>query len=556
MKSEQILFIVAAVTLLLTHACTFAGEPSINSQVVWPVGPGLRNFITTIDLNGYRGDVAVNVKYAKNRSDLDREGVYSWGSARIGNDPDRPGLVKEAHFTFPFTGNFTPNSRDVRSQVIDGDTMFHVEIALRYGDDLRQRRTKRFIGRLPRDLTVVYLGDSFGAGTGAKHYDLNRDYYRSSRAGQHQAVLDVFSGNRSYQFLNATYEGARLGRGISNRGKDNRPAQLQMMFDWQEEIGIDEVDIMMLNIGGNDLGFANIIEEAVISTFEDIQDDEDLHRELARDFVTLRQLYGEFDNLLGELPGGRPQKVIINTYPDPTKNEDAEYEYESFITAAEYRWAFNNLVVPMNNLIREQPWITVDVQNRSRRHGYGADDPWFHSLWDDADLTEVFHPNPKGWREIYTQPVTDVLYRNRRVVGEYVENKQTKTGTFRNLFIGVDLSNLNLRPKGRLVRLPNDLTNRLTLNLEKSADLKTSMEKMQRLDDQMGRAQRLVIQRKLNNPAALEQRIKELKSKSPQLKNLNIDAYQKHLRQQLPAKAINLDLNLENRPQIRLIPNR
>jgi len=151
---------------------------------------------------------------------------------------------------------------------------------------------------------------------------------------------------------------------------------------------INKIDALILQVGGNDLHFDDIV--TACAKERNCQDDGDLNARLAQDKANLP---GRLNTMADALNAWlRYDNVVFPDYFDPTRAENGDFcpdmkfpvdwWPDGHITAVESQWAFNQILVPLN---------TMNMQA-------SFDHNWSKAVQHDDKGT--MHPNVKG-HEVY-----------------------------------------------------------------------------------------------------------------------------------------------------------
>ena len=196
------------------------------------------------------------------------------------------------------------------------------------------------------------------------------------------------------------------------------------------------IDALIMNLGGNDLGFAEIISKClnIVPFSADCDDDPDV-----ASFVTAKfgVLNGRFDRLAGALAGTpqsgdpgldfTPAQVFLTAAPNPLRPSATTFcdgtpkgNYEENLTGAEARWAQDNVLVPLNTRFATEAtqhgWNLVDsFVDDFVGHAICSSDNWINqnlqALRKQGELDEteglpvavsggIGHPNVAGYAAI------------------------------------------------------------------------------------------------------------------------------------------------------------
>ena len=308
-----------------------------------------------------------------------------------------------------------------------------------------------------RDLLIVSIGDSFASGEGNPDKPRNalkgprwidERCHRSRWAGPATAaiVLEKANPQTSVTFISFACTGASISEGllgIQKRRGDKVQPQLDKVF---ETVGRRTIDALLISIGGNDLSFSTLVTKAVALRHAEKNAEakrlvDDGLRDLPNNLALVAQRLSSSNN------EARIGAVFISEYPDIVRDETRDFCDHSVkltdalrgISDAESRWALNSVIIPLNNLIREQAshfgWNYVDGilsefggdSANGIAHGFCADDKrWVNTFTDSWRIQGgglgvnferyrgTIHPNKEGH-----------LWYARRLVEELTANGVT-----------------------------------------------------------------------------------------------------------------------------------
>ena len=281
-----------------------------------------------------------------------------------------------------------------------------------------------------RDILIVSIGDSFASGEGNPDKTrqdpegvkwIDKRCHRSAWAGPARAALIIEKGDpkTAVTFISFACTGASIKKGLlglQERKGHNVQPQLDKVF---AAVKRSTIDALLVSIGGNDLYFSTLVEKAV----------------LLRHAETNAKAVEIVNNGLRDLPGdlglvaqrlSAPNRaaisaVFISEYPDLVRDETRDFCDHSVkltdvlgrISDAESRWALNDVIIPLNGVIRERAtnfgWNYVDGilsefsgdSASGIAHGFCADDKrWVNTFRDSwriqGDTRGTVHPNREG----------------------------------------------------------------------------------------------------------------------------------------------------------------
>lgn len=260
----------------------------------------------------------------------------------------------------------------------------------------------------------VAMGDSYSSGEGAWDYEEGTDY--DDRDDLWPFNDDEEGHNRCHRSTNAysqvlvadnDFEGgdtfvACSGAVISDL---NDPNHNNTDEDPQVESLGDDVSLVTMSMGGNDLGFADVVKDCIVNgeggvgfvaTCQEKHDQRiaELLPVLQQDLVEQYRLIKE------EAPNAR---VVIVGYPQLFVDNPSD-SYGNLLYAEDQVW-MNEKAAELNAMLREaarQAGVEfVDPTQAFRAHGLGSDDPWINDLDFGGPGMMVadpssFHPNAAG----------------------------------------------------------------------------------------------------------------------------------------------------------------
>ncbi len=311
------------------------------------------------------------------------------------------------------------------------------------------KNTKKYNFIVPRPLRIALMGDSYAAGLGTGAYDLsNADdepgAYRSSISGFERIVRHLRQDYR-IKHINTSYSGAQVLSGqqwnknvsalvhIDDDDHIIAGSQLRQVDQW---LNGDELDYMIISAGGNDMyekwsgnsGLSLMIQK-IITNIRKL-DRPAINDRIKKGLATLDKGYSGFFVHLSRHTSYLNTKVILNTYPDLTKDEHGKFanpkkkdgekakKYNTY-SKEEMKFLYNALFKPLNEMIQKHAYFnnncTVnDVMRLNKSitfHGLPSKDPWFNRFrdvdWKDQKSknrpgrSQAFHPTAEGQYQIY-----------------------------------------------------------------------------------------------------------------------------------------------------------
>lgn len=317
--------------------------------------------------------------------------------------------------------------------------------------------------RMPDTYNIAIAGDSYGAGEGAPAEDFeligdnedmwsHNDCHRSRKSGLVRAVKRFIQRTPAVavDYIHLACTGGDIAevideeqtRSAAGEFAQPRPPQLEAIQDvflGDDNERHNELNLLLISIGGNNAGFADYVVNFVIFP-ANAADDEDLPDVIEDDLEDLAELYRDLDAAVQErFPTA---KVAISNYPDPTRGRRGRcglapgpVEFSAtyfcclpevdpiFNPVEEYRFTSNEFIDPLNEVIEDavleanEPnsnpdWYLIDVENRIREHGFcDCEEPFINrgnmSIGTQGDIFGIAHPNRDGYKEIYQRPGAD-----------------------------------------------------------------------------------------------------------------------------------------------------
>ncbi|WP_435743828.1 SGNH/GDSL hydrolase family protein [Nocardioides sp. SYSU DS0663] len=260
----------------------------------------------------------------------------------------------------------------------------------------------------------VALGDSYSSGEGAWDYedgtdfddrddlwpfndheeDHNRCHRSESAYSQVVAGDNDFAGGFSFVACSGAVANDLDHPNHSNSGEDPQYDSLD-----------DGVSLVTMTMGGNDLGFADVVKDCIVNGERGVgfldscqeKHDQRIRDDLPRLSDDLVQRYREIQE---RAPNAR---VIIIGYP-PLFVENPSDSFNNLLFAEDQRW-MNQMGADLNAMLAaaaaEAGVEFVDPTSAFEGHGIGSDEPWINDLdlggpgFSVADPSS-FHPNAAG----------------------------------------------------------------------------------------------------------------------------------------------------------------
>lgn len=323
----------------------------------------------------------------------------------------------------------------------------NVTILVTAADGFKAMSTQQVV---MKDYLIVSLGDSYASGQGNPDrpavYDAsgqlvsgpiweNQRTDLSANAGPVQAALALEQSDphSSVTFLSFASSGATIPSGLlgpqdgvnppTNPNAAPLPSQLDQLMQVLYPNGTSPrahprtIDALTISIGGNDVGFASLVEAAVNPFAPPVYLNAGLVSQLAVDFSRLPGLYDALGAAIHSRLGNLVANVYLTEYPDLTHNRFGGFSAGTgaffAISAAEFQYAYNSVEIPlqtaMKDAARRNGWVYVggmmaDTRTHGLSAGPGPSGSWFvtpvQSLIAQRDLNGTAHPNAWG-QQVY-----------------------------------------------------------------------------------------------------------------------------------------------------------
>jgi hypothetical protein len=452
----------ALLGLLWPQAGFAQGDCEHFANLLTPFGPGDRQLTARVRTCGaVANSVELYVFYAEDRNQLNNVsvgGTMPHGQAKVVRTE---GQTVEYSFIFPHTDHRTPNPRDTNpTRIRSGRTVFiRLLKRVRNGAANLDHRGDLFSFKMPDKLTIASVGDSFASGEGAPvqegassptalwtdgddDTDTDVPCHRSKVSGQSLAVKDLKDDHPelAIAFKNVACSGAVIANLWSTSSADRQsahgdvtvPFQFDLVKNWLNTNRYEQLDILLMSIGGNNVGFSDMVFDFLILP-QDMSTDEEL-----------RQVFGE---AIGQLPSGYDglndiihdqlpvvdtwRGILITGYPDPTRSAtggpcggiNLAYGWcwgpvEQTSSQAEYAFVQNTILRQLNDGVRNgaaaNGWDFIDLAGVAPRQGLcNCDGGFFNvigqSLENQDDIYGMVHPNREGHDRMYKPRVNNAL---------------------------------------------------------------------------------------------------------------------------------------------------
>ncbi len=298
----------------------------------------------------------------------------------------------------------------------------------------------------PQDFVILSIGDSVASGEGdtpVPKYgfwdDPGSDYkghpcHRSMLAGPALAAQKVRETN-PITFIHVACSGNTVEDAIQ---------QLR-----NARATLSHIDVLTISAGANDLhgmfgkkawsGFAAVVKRCIThQCSKDAQFAQDIHDSIEgnpdRDgYPGLASLYSELnDEIHCTDPASNcddpqnqiPKLVLIAEYHDPTHDKKGQFPKDPIrcadpgITAKEFEFLYDNVMLPLNKQVNSSPWNAVTgIQAAFLKHGLCAlNERWVDTIPDSIGLqgddSGTGHPNYTGQQEFETQIYDQMIALN------------------------------------------------------------------------------------------------------------------------------------------------
>ena len=260
----------------------------------------------------------------------------------------------------------------------------------------------------------VALGDSYSSGEGAWDYEegtdfddrddlwpFNDDEEEHNRCHRSAHAYSQVLGDNN-DFAGGTTFVACSGSVMSDL--DN-PNHQETGEDPQLEALDDDVSLVTMTMGGNDLGFADVVKDCIVNGARGVPfvaTCQEKHDQRIDDLLPQlqQQLIDRYRQIREQAPNAR---IVIIGYPQLFVDNPSD-SYGNLLFKEDQVW-MNEKAAALNAMLREaarQAGVEfVDPTEAFRDHGIGSDDPWIN----DLDLggpgmmvadPSSFHPNAAG----------------------------------------------------------------------------------------------------------------------------------------------------------------
>lgn len=358
---------------------------------------------------------------------------------------------------------------------------------------------------MPRRLAVGVMGDSYAAGEGAPHtFDLDHtrrwigpsgelNCHRSRNSGHWKGVQNFVTANpgMDVHWYFRPCSGARIYDGVLVRQSSEFPlppgymtsySQMDWLRRWLDAHGYPRLDALVINIGGNDIGFVDVIKGCMGSI--NCANNATLNARVSQGLSGLFRVrngvnegwYKELnDRLRAEL---NVRHVFITEYPDPTRDTRTNFcnmpvqldwcvgDAERLLSQAEISWVYSSVLVALNRKIKEAAsalgWVVAgdsqvtangnlgnDSGNMARTRARGLCDcstGYFNNVRQallQNDYRHAVHPNARGYQNSYAPTLTATLNQRLRPTAARSESPLLTTNFTISRGVGADAEDLS-----------------------------------------------------------------------------------------------------------------
>lgn len=175
------------------------------------------------------------------------------------------------------------------------------------------------------------------------------------------------------------------------------------------EVGAD-TDVITVGVGGNTLGFADILTKCMELGGENDGAGTPCKEALGAGIQTrLNKVSQEYDRMLTELHERAPKaKILTVGYPTIVPNDASKCGYGDLtqfgtITQGDLAWLRTDVLEPLNKTIEKSTGTQeaasfIDLYNSSRDHSVCDDTKWVEGIVTLPDQLSFVHPNALGHR--------------------------------------------------------------------------------------------------------------------------------------------------------------
>lgn len=303
------------------------------------------------------------------------------------------------------------------------------------------------------EFSVAVAGDSYGSGEGTGDWTLE-SCHRSEKAGLIVGLKYYMENNPQFAFdyTHVACSGAKIEdfyhshQGVPNSGIlgfRNEGTQFTLIQNWLLSKEHENLNMLIMNIGGNDAGFGDIVLNYHMGP-GNFSLDPIAQNAVTSDINALPTKYLALESVITSRFGDCI--TLISTLPNPLKSKDGDqcgtnnqhdewkYDYECLSNRATRLFEYtissppsefidieNIVLTPLNNQIKNAAnrngWHIIDVENRAPNNGVCvcANDGGYFWIFPTSTRAEgsdflkfTMHPNETGYVNIYR----DLVYQN------------------------------------------------------------------------------------------------------------------------------------------------
>lgn len=244
--------------------------------------------------------------------------------------------------------------------------------------------------------------------TGSKFVDVQSDDGNASSYSAYQWYFVACSG-ATVENVNATPQTKSVSKRISLREKVEYDASIPAQLDVFNDISGD-VDYVTITIGGNDLGFSDIITSCVTSC--SFLNNGSLYKQMNVALSKIEQTSNDLTELYNDIAeaAGEQACILVAGYPEllDYSGKGAIFNQEEATVINEAVRLFNQRIEVLVAQCRIMDGLNiyyVDVESEFTDHQAYSDDSWINGIdlvTNDEDITDgmvsaySIHPNAKG----------------------------------------------------------------------------------------------------------------------------------------------------------------
>jgi lysophospholipase L1-like esterase len=260
----------------------------------------------------------------------------------------------------------------------------------------------------------VAMGDSYSSGEGASDYEPGTDFddrddawpFNNDQEAHNRchrsadAYARILGGNNA--FAGGSTFVACSGSVISDLDNPNHKDTGEK--PQTDALGAD-VSLVTLTLGGNDLGFADVVQDCIMNGESNVPFlatcQEKHNKRIAQRLPELRrQLMAAYQEIHQKSPNAR---IVVVGYPQLFVDNPSD-RVGDLLFAQDQRW-MNQKAADLNAMLasaaKEAGAEFVDPTDTFRGHGIGSSDPWINDLEFGGPGWMVhgpgsFHPNATG----------------------------------------------------------------------------------------------------------------------------------------------------------------